>query len=346
MTIQRPIPIRADPVELHRDTIRSLARAIVAYAVSVRERGRDPEKVLKVRFEDDRLAPLILRAATTPLTISGAPGLTQVDLIDDLLVLVGKISAAAQVLQAGLQLQWGNAASIAVPMLETSAAKVTFVAEGAPIPVQAFNTSLVTVTPHKLAAIVVLTNEMLTQTNAETLVTEALRRSVGLSLDSALFDSTASSTTRPAGLRNGISALTPTAGGGNAAMVGDLALLAGAVAPIGPPIFVASPERAARLKVQSYSPPPYPIYGSPGVAATDLLAIAEGGVASVLGQPTFDSSRGTALHMDTAPSDPLMAGVPIKSSWQTDSTAVKVRMDCSWLLRDTRALAWLTGCTW
>ena len=32
----------------------------------------------------------------------------------------------------------------------------------------------------------------------------------------------------------------------------------------------------------------------PGVAETDLLAIAEGGVASVLGQPTFDSSRAAA----------------------------------------------------
>jgi len=64
--------------------------------------------VLRGRFEDDRLAPLILRAATTPLTIAQADGLAQIDLIDDLLILVGRISAAAQVLQTGLT----NAASL------------------------------------------------------------------------------------------------------------------------------------------------------------------------------------------------------------------------------------------
>src|SRR5262249_36493933 len=150
-------------------TIKSFARALIGFASAI---GRPPggaEAVLKARFGDDRLAPLILRAATSPLTIAGAPGLTQVDLVDDILVLVGKVSAAAQVLQAGLQLRWNGAASIGVPLLETNPAKVTFVAEGGAIPVQAFSTTLATVTPHKLAAILVLTSEMLAQTNAEVL---------------------------------------------------------------------------------------------------------------------------------------------------------------------------------
>jgi hypothetical protein len=301
--------------------------------------------VLQTRFGEDRLAPLILRAATTPLTIAGAPGLTQIDLIDDILVLVGRISAAAQVFQTGLQLRFGGAASIAVPLIEANASRVTFVGEGGAIPVQAFLTLLASITPHKLAAIVVLSSEMLSGSNAEVLVTELLRRSVALSLDNGLFDSTAASSTRPAGIRYNITALTGTAGGGNTAMVGDLAMLAAAVAPIGPPVFVASPERAARIKIQSYSPPPYPIFGSPGVAPTDLIAIAEGGVASVLGQPTFDSSRAAALQTSDTPSADLMGGVPVRGLWQTDSQAIKVKLDVSWILRDPRALAWCAP-TW
>src|SRR5215510_1088348 len=117
MTVQRPIPVRADPAALHASTVRSLARAIIAFAITERERGSDPEKVLRSRFGDDQLAPLILRAATSPLTIANASGFAQVDLVDDILVLVGKVSAASQVLQAGLQLRFDGAASIAVPPL-------------------------------------------------------------------------------------------------------------------------------------------------------------------------------------------------------------------------------------
>jgi hypothetical protein len=45
--------------------------------------------------------------------------------------------------------------------LVLNASKVTFVAENAPIPVQAFSSLLASMSPHKLAAILVLTAEML-----------------------------------------------------------------------------------------------------------------------------------------------------------------------------------------
>src|SRR6266511_2114650 len=44
---------------------------------------------------------------------------------------------------------------------------------------------------------------MLASGNAEALVTDAMRRSVGLALDAALFDAVAGDDTRPAGLRHG-----------------------------------------------------------------------------------------------------------------------------------------------
>jgi hypothetical protein len=347
MTIQRPIPVRADPAALHASTIKSFVRALIAYAIAEQTRGdaKAMAAVLRARFDDDQLAPLILRAATTPLTITGAPGLTQVDLVDDIIVLVGKTSVAAQVLQTGLQLRFDGAAQIGVPLLEANASKVTFVAEGGAIPVQAFTTLLASISPHKLAAILVLTSEMLAGSNAEVLVTEALRRSIGLSLDNALFDSTAASSGRPAGLRNAISATTAASTGTpSEKMAADIAVLAAVVSAIGAPILVAGPGRAAKIKTMTFGQPPYPVYGTPGVAETDLLAIAEGGVASVLGQPTFDSSRAAALHMDTAPTD-ISGAVPVKAMWQTDSIAIKVKLDASWILRDARALAWMAP-TW
>jgi hypothetical protein len=348
MTVQLPIPVRADPRALHTANIKSFVRALIAYAVAEHARGdaKAMAAVLRGRFEDDRLAPLILRAATSPLTIAQAPGLTRVDLIDDLLVLVGKVSAAAQVLQSGLRLQFGTDAQIGVPLLETDASKVTFVGEGQPIPVSMFSTKLASVTPHKLASILVLTSEMLGGSNAEVLVTEALRRSVGLSLDNALFDSMAASPARPAGLRYNIAALAGvTGGGGVEAMLGDLALLAAQVSAIGEPMLVAGPGRAAKIKTLAYGQLPYRVFGSSGVAETDVIAIAENGVASVLGQPTFDGSQVAALHMSDTPSGDISGAVPVRSMFQTDANAIKVRLDASWILRDQRALAWMAP-TW
>jgi hypothetical protein len=346
MTAERPFPLRGDFQGSITRTIKSFARALIAFASTVGRRPGAAEAILQSRFKDDRLAPLILRAATSPLTISGAPGLAQVDLIDDIMVLVGKTSAGVKVLQAGLVLRFDGAASIGVPLLETNASKVTFVAEGAAIPVAAFSTLLASVTPHKLGSIVVLTSEMLSGSNAETLVIEALRRSVGLGLDNMLFDSVAASSARPAGLRNGIAALTAaTTGTPSEKMAADIATLAAAVGAIGEPILVAGRGRVAKIKTMTLGQPPYPTFGTPGVAETDLLAIAENGVASVLGQPTFDSSTVAALHMSDTPVSDLPTGVPVKSMWQTDSQATKVLMDTAWLLRDARALAW-TAPTW
>jgi hypothetical protein len=65
--------------------------------------------------------------------------------------------------------------------------------------------------PDKLAVIAVLSYEMLNGSNAEAMVRDALTRSAPLALDTALFDASASSAARPAGLRNGISALTASA---------------------------------------------------------------------------------------------------------------------------------------
>jgi hypothetical protein len=190
MLARQPIPVRADPRALITANVNALARSVIAAAVA--SRGRETAAaVLRERFGDDPLASLILRAASSPATLASASALTQTRLIDDLLTVVGKVSAGAQVLQAGLQLHFDNAAVIAVAMLEADPSKASFIAEGQPIPVRVLAAKLAQLTPHKLAAISVLTSEMLASSNAEALVTDALSRSVGLAFDNGLFGSLA-----------------------------------------------------------------------------------------------------------------------------------------------------------
>jgi hypothetical protein len=56
----------------------------------------------------------------------------------------------------------------------------------------------------------------------EGLIRNAMQEDTSVAVDTVLLDATAASTTRPAGLRNGVSTLTATAGGGFAALVGDI----------------------------------------------------------------------------------------------------------------------------
>ena len=55
------------------------------------------------------------------------------------------------------------------------------------------------------------------------------RRTPPISLDSVLLDSNPATVIRPAGILNGVTGLTPTAGGGFNALVGDIKQLSGAL---------------------------------------------------------------------------------------------------------------------
>ena len=80
----------------------------------------------------------------------------------------------------------------------------------------------------KLAVLTALTNEMISGSNAEAMVRDALTQSAALALDAALLDANASTTARPAGLRYGIAALTASAlTDRTEAMLADIATVAG-----------------------------------------------------------------------------------------------------------------------
>ena len=201
----RPIPLRADPGALVARNVTAVARVAIAKAVARTERRSDDMAILKERFPDDPLAPLVLRAASQPSMLATDTALGR-SVVADLIATIGPVGAGARLLQSGLQLVFENDSTIYVPGLEATANAVSFVQEGAPIPVHSLVSKSVALVPRKLATIVTLTSEMLVGSNAEALVTDALTRSVGLALDSALFDSAAADLVRPAGLRHGITA--------------------------------------------------------------------------------------------------------------------------------------------
>src|SRR5262249_56195614 len=71
MTIQRPIPIRADPQALHTDNVRSLVRAAAAH-LRAHVNKSTPERAAEQMFGRDLATLEVIKAASSPATMSGA----------------------------------------------------------------------------------------------------------------------------------------------------------------------------------------------------------------------------------------------------------------------------------
>ena len=113
--------------------------------------------------------------------------------------------------------------SVLLPHRSTNlpAIDTQWIAENGAFPVKQFSLAASTLGPtHKLATSVLLSREMAESAGGEEVFATLLREDVAAILDASLFSTAAASTSRPSGLLNGISALTATTGGGEAALRG------------------------------------------------------------------------------------------------------------------------------
>ena len=315
--------------------------------------GRSSADIVARHWPSDRImAELVERAATSPAvtTVTGWAAELAQKVTADAVEALGPASAAAQLIREGLVLNFNGARQIMVPGLIADPNYASFVAEGQPIPVRQLNAAGPTLIPYKIGSIVVLTREMVESSNAEALIGDALVRSAGLALDAAFFDSNAASAARPAGIRNGIAALTAS-NDSNAieAVLADFSTLVGSVSAVGgggPFILVARAGRAVTMNSRFYrqfdrESGLIQVLPSATVGA-DLVAVAPAAlVAAISADPDIETAKAATLHEDSSP-QPLMVAGPARSLWQTDSIALKVRWPATWALRDPRGVAWLT----
>jgi hypothetical protein len=324
---------------------------IVTARVVAGVRGAVPHEVAADLWPADRTVVEVLRAATAPamLPVAGWAAELAHRVVVDAGAALGPASAAAAVLSRGLVLSFSGAGAISVPGFVAGAGNASFVAEGQPIPVRQLASAAALLSPYKLATIAVLTRELIESSNAEAAVGDVLVKSAGAALDAAFFDANPADPSRPAGLKNGIAPLTPSAATDLfEAVFEDVTMLInaiGSVAGAGPYVIVASPGRAIGMGLRfSAFESPVTILGSTAIG-NDIAAIAPAALVAAL-SPTPDVETATAgtLVMDTAPGAAGTMG-PERSLFQTASIAIKVRWPLSWALRDPRGFAWLTP-TW
>jgi hypothetical protein len=225
-----------------------------------------------------------------------------------------------------------------------------------PFPVQqAVTTAGATLVPHKLGVIAALTYELMVSSAAEQMVRQVLIESTGPAIDKQLFSATAGDTVRPAGLLNGIVALTPAAAGEKAqVIVDDLAALATSIAPVAGNdqiVLICAPAQAVAVRLRLPAPIEWPVLTSSSLAAGTVIAVATNVlVAAIESTPTIVADRESEVVFNTVPGEVVDVGgvmaAPIGSIFQSDKIALKMKWPITWARRDVRGVAWMSGVNW
>lgn len=277
----------------------------------------------------------------------------------------------------GLSLQFGRNGRIIVPTRSiTPTIAGSFVGEGQPIPVRQGLFTSATLTPKKMAVITTWTREIDEHSvpAIEGLLRDAIQQDTAVSIDSVLLDTNPATVVRPPGLLNGVAALTPTAGGGFNALVGDLkalsgALLTGTQGHVRRMAWLMNPQQ--KLSIALTAAPgaglfpfkeeigqnkllTYDVIDSGTVPLGTVIVIDAADFVSVGGEaPRFEISDQATLHMEDTtplaigtPGTPAVVAAPVRSLWQTDSMALRLILPLNWTVRRAGVVAWVNGVTW
>ena len=313
--------------------------------------------------------------ATTTLTGWAAELVQQINA--DFLEPLRATAIYPRLAELGLQLQFGRNGKISIPTRSlTPTIAGSFVGEGQPIPVRQGAFTAAILTPKKMAVITTWTREIDEHSipAIEGLLRDAIQEDTAVSIDSVLLDAGAATAVRPPGLLNGVAGLTPTAGGGFNALIGDLkqisgALLTGTAGNVRKMVFLMNPQQ--KLSIALTAAPSTGVFpfkeeigqnrllthlviDSGTVPLGTVIALDAADFVTVGGEaPRFEISDQATLHMeDTTPlplsavGTPATVAAPQRSLFQTDSMALRLILPLNWTLRRTGVVAWVAGVTW
>jgi HK97 family phage major capsid protein len=333
-----------------------LFRAAASY-VRAHQQKSTPERAARELFGNDVVTAEVIRAASTQAAV-GTPawaGALAQQAIDDLIMTLATLSAAAGLIQRGMKTDFAGRASIRIPgrLLDANDAG-QWVAEGAPIPVRNLRiTSGPTLTPHKLLVLVAFTREMTEQSAIEEIARALITEATALALDKTMFGSQADDGITPGGLLNGVTPITaaPTGGSDEDLAAKDIGGLIAALVAANAgrdPVLIMNPAQATRLKLVAGPKFDTPILQSNSVADKTILAIESSSFVSAFGAtPEFEVGDQMAIHMDdTALANPLMSGQPVRAMWQVDSIALRVRLRAAFAMRASGHVQAVIGTNW
>ncbi len=96
----------------------------------------------------------------------------------------------------------------------------------------------------------------------------------------------------------------------------------------------------------------YTVIGTPAIATGTIVGVAPDAIVSgFTGTPEIEISKDGAIHMeDAAPTDVGAAGAiaagSVKSLWQANLIAIRLRVRCAWGKLNPDAVQMVTGVSW
>lgn len=331
-----------------------LESALVAMTMSAaQQRGeRDPMK-----FSTDKQVAAIIQRANAAPGATGTAGFgaeVSPDLVGDFIGTLAPLSAAAQIIQQGLQVNMGVAKTLTLPAREGGpSTTVSWVGESNPIAVRQyeFNADCV-LTPKKFGLICVISRELAKR--GEAAVRQLIREDTAASLDGAYFSTDAADGNTHPGLLDGLTPLSGYAGGDRTAVETDLTALADVVSPAssGQLVYVVSPKRAARIRIKAPDlAREMTFLPSLAVADTTIVALDPASLVHGFGSDfDIEATRTAALHMSDTPleivSDTPTTADPVREVFQTDAIAFRLIADIAFNARRANAVAYLENATW
>lgn len=363
------------------DLLEYIVRAGTA-AIAAKDWNKTPDEARQRIYGDDEgtkaACEIVLRAASAPAmtTVTGWAAELSQQIYTDLMPLLFPKALLTRLSAKGLSLSFGRAGKIVIPTRSrTPTIAGSFVGEGQAIPVRQGAFTSQTLVPKKLAVITTWTREMDLHSipAIEGVLREAVQQDTSIAVDSVLIDANPATAVRPAGLLNGVSATTATAGGGVASVVGDIKGLVGALVTstlgnLRSPTWLMNPTdmlSASLVTAANTGIFPFkdeigrgslaniPIIDSATIPAKTVVLVDAADFVSVGGDgPRFELSDQATLHMeDSSPADlvsgsPGVVASPQRSLFQTDSIALRLVLPLNWLQRRTGTIAWTQNVTW
>jgi len=359
-----------------------LARSGAIMMVAHQQR-KPIEEIRKMVYPEDEPTRAMLdwsmKAASAPAmtTVTGwAAELVQTLFASFMETLMPK-SVYPRLSAKGVSLTFGRNGRVSIPTRSlTPSIAGSFVGEGQPIPVRQGAFTSQVLTPKKMAVISTWTREIDEHSvpAIEGLLRNAIQEDTAISLDTVLLDNVAATLIRPAGILNGVTPITPTAGGGFTALVGDIKAISGALLTatkgnVRAPCWLMNPQQVMSAglvaapgagvfpfqdQINNGNLQGWPIIDSGTVPLGTVIALDAADFVSVGGDaPRFELSDQATLHMeDTTPTDitttgtPAVAAFPVKSMFQTDSIALRLILPVNWTIRRPGTVAAVVGVTW
>ncbi|WP_170324974.1 phage major capsid protein [Ruegeria arenilitoris] len=346
------------------DLIKCLAAGMTAEFMHKVKR-RSVDKTLEVLLPGDhhKLSRVVAKAATDPATTT-SPGWAAELVQNDVLAFwkaMEPVSVIGALVVRGLVTPFGfnDAGSVSVPKRAEGDRGLTpqWISEAQPIPVLEGSLTSQSLTPHKLAAITVFSNELAKTSvpNIAGLAEQFIKDDLSVALDGKLLSADAAvAGVSPVGLLNGVTPVTPGTG-----PLDDLKALLSAMVAIRAkrPVFLLDTMTAIALEyfvdhglfLFRDEMRAGRLMGLPFIVSDNVTGIVALDAASLLmapGLPETDSSGTASVVMNDQPGQ-VSDGQEVRSTYQVNGTALRViQHGISWALLQTGAIATVAAPGW